>query len=111
MKENLAAAVLIRAGWPAAEFDTLLDPMCGSGTLLIEGVLLSADIAPGLYRQRFGFSRWLGHDSRLWQHLLAEAQQRRQAGLATVSARFYGFDADAGVLSRAEENARRAGIA
>ena len=111
MKENLAAAVLIRAGWPAAGFDTLLDPMCGSGTLLTEAVLMSADIAPGLFRQTFGFSRWPGHDSRLWQQLVEEARQRRETGLVKVQTQFYGFDADASVLSRAEENARRAGVA
>ena len=110
MKENLAAAVLIRAGWPDATLDSLLDPMCGSGTLLIEGALMAADIAPGLLRQTFGFSRWLGHDSRLWQQQLEEARQRRSAGLNGVSARFYGFDADADVLTRAAENARRAGV-
>src|SRR5690554_1742384 len=111
MKENLAAAVLIRAGWPDKGFDTLLDPMCGSGTLLTEAALMAADIAPGLFRQTFGFSRWPGHDSRLWQQLLEEARRRRDAGLQQVQARFYGFDADAAVLSRAEENARRAGVA
>lgn len=111
MKENLAAAVLIRAGWPSESFDTLLDPMCGSGTLLTEAVLLSADIAPGLFRQTFGFSRWPGHNAGLWQQLLDEARQRKEAGLAAVQARFYGFDADATVLARAEENARRAGVA
>lgn len=111
MKENLAAAVLIRAGWPDPALDTLLDPMCGSGTLLTEGALMAADIAPGLFRQTFGFSRWPGHDSRLWQQLVEEARQRRSAGLARVTARFYGFDADREVLSRAAENARRAGVA
>src|SRR5690606_40423582 len=53
LKENLAAAVLMRGGWPAlyAEGGALLDPMCGSGTLLIEGALMAADVAPGLLRQ------------------------------------------------------------
>ena len=111
MKENLAAAVLIRAGWPDPALDTLLDPMCGSGTLLTEGALIAADIAPGLFRQTFGFSRWPGHEARLWQQLVEEARQRRTAGLAKVSARFYGFDADREVLARAAENARRAGVA
>jgi 23S rRNA (guanine2445-N2)-methyltransferase / 23S rRNA (guanine2069-N7)-methyltransferase len=52
LKENLAAAILMRAGWPtiAAQGGSLVDPMCGSGTLLIEGALLAADIAPGLLR-------------------------------------------------------------
>jgi len=111
MKENLAAAVLMRAGWPDSGFDTLLDPMCGSGTLLTEAALMVADVAPGLFRQTYGFSRWPGHDSRLWQQLLEEARQRRDDGLKNVQVRFYGFDSDGGVLARAEENARRAGVA
>ncbi|MBV0932259.1 bifunctional 23S rRNA (guanine(2069)-N(7))-methyltransferase RlmK/23S rRNA (guanine(2445)-N(2))-methyltransferase RlmL [Marinobacterium weihaiense] len=112
MKENLAAAVLQRAGWPFADTAApVLDPMCGSGTLLIEAALMAADVAPGLFRQRFGFSRWLGHDSRLWSELQAEAEQRRQQGLAQLQARFFGFDADENVLGRARENARRAGVA
>ncbi|MBA4502066.1 bifunctional 23S rRNA (guanine(2069)-N(7))-methyltransferase RlmK/23S rRNA (guanine(2445)-N(2))-methyltransferase RlmL [Marinobacterium marinum] len=111
MKENLAAAVLIRAGWPLEDRDApLLDPMCGSGTLLTEAALMAADIAPGLYRQRFGFSRWLGHDAHLWAAIQDEANQRREQGRAALTARFYGFDADQSVLDRARDNARRAGV-
>ncbi len=64
LKENLAAAILLRAGWPAvaARGGALLDPMCGSGTLLIEGALMAADIAPGLGREYFGFFGWEGFD-------------------------------------------------
>ena len=60
LKENLAAAILLRAGWPRT-VETgacLLDPMCGSGTLLIEGALIAADTAPGLLRDYYGFLRW-----------------------------------------------------
>jgi 23S rRNA (guanine2445-N2)-methyltransferase / 23S rRNA (guanine2069-N7)-methyltransferase len=65
MKENLAAAILLRAGWPtiAAEGGALLDPMCGSGTLPIEAVLIAADIASGLLRRYWGFLGWKQHDS------------------------------------------------
>ena len=64
LKENLAAAMLLRAGWPQiyAEGGALLDPMCGSGTLLIEGALMAADVAPGLRREYFGFLGWQQHD-------------------------------------------------
>lgn len=63
LKENLAAAVLIRAGWPriAAEGGALADPMCGVGTFLVEAAMIAADIAPNLKRERWGFSAWLGH--------------------------------------------------
>ncbi|MDX1654534.1 MAG: THUMP domain-containing protein, partial [Candidatus Competibacteraceae bacterium] len=67
LKENLAAALLLKAGWPeiAAEGGTLLDPLCGSGTLLVEAGWLALDIAPGLLREHWGFSGWLGHVPRL----------------------------------------------
>jgi 23S rRNA (guanine2445-N2)-methyltransferase / 23S rRNA (guanine2069-N7)-methyltransferase len=113
MKENLAAAVLYRAGWPqlAATHPQLLDPMCGSGTLLIEAAMMAADVAPGLLRQRFGFSRWLQHDKGLWRELHAEAVQRRDTGLAALAVRFTGYDRDASVLQIAEQNSERAGLA
>lgn len=112
MKENLAAALLYRCGWPekAAEGQALLDPMCGSGTLLIEGVLMAADIAPGLFRRDYGFTYWTQHNNALWKSLLEEADERRDAGLKKVRSRFEGFDADAKVLNIARDNARRAGI-
>ncbi|MFC6668829.1 bifunctional 23S rRNA (guanine(2069)-N(7))-methyltransferase RlmK/23S rRNA (guanine(2445)-N(2))-methyltransferase RlmL [Marinobacterium aestuariivivens] len=112
MKENLAAAVLYRAGWPqlADSHSQLLDPMCGSGTLVIEAALMAADIAPGLLRQRFGFSRWLRHDKSLWKPLVEEAEQRREQGLERLGVRFFGFDRDAEVLQRARDNALRAGV-
>ncbi|MBV1789559.1 bifunctional 23S rRNA (guanine(2069)-N(7))-methyltransferase RlmK/23S rRNA (guanine(2445)-N(2))-methyltransferase RlmL [Marinobacterium sp. D7] len=112
MKENLAAAVLVRAGWPElqGELTQVLDPMCGSGTLLIEAALMAADIAPGLFRRQFGFSFWLGHQASLWQALVDEAEQRRAQGLERCRVRFIGFDADAQVLARATQNARQAGV-
>ena len=65
LKENLAAALLLRCGWPAiaASGGAFVDPMCGSGTLVIEAALIAADFAPGLLRRRFGFERWLQHDA------------------------------------------------
>ena len=83
LKENLAAALLLRAGWPqiAESGGALLDPMCGSGTLPIEALLMACDIAPNLARQQFGFTRWRGHRSEVWAPLLEEAHARRDAGL------------------------------
>ncbi|KAA0875765.1 bifunctional 23S rRNA (guanine(2069)-N(7))-methyltransferase RlmK/23S rRNA (guanine(2445)-N(2))-methyltransferase RlmL [Nitrincola tapanii] len=113
IKENLAAAVLLRAGWPAQseQLECLVDPMCGSGTLLIEAAMMAADIAPGLLRQQFGFSRWIQHDRTLWQSILAEAKARAEAGKAAFRWRLWGSDQDAEVLKRARENAQRAGVA
>ncbi len=112
LKENLAAAILLRAGWPrvAGTGGALLDPMCGSGTLLIEGALMAADSAPGLGREYFGFTGWLGHRPELWDGLLAEAARRRAAGLAELPP-ILGFDADARAIEAARANAGRAGLA
>ncbi|WP_346839878.1 bifunctional 23S rRNA (guanine(2069)-N(7))-methyltransferase RlmK/23S rRNA (guanine(2445)-N(2))-methyltransferase RlmL [Microbulbifer sp. SAOS-129_SWC] len=112
LKENLAAALLLRAGWPqiAAEGGALLDPMCGSGTILIEGAMMAADIAPGLLRDGFGFERWLGHQSDIWLQLREEALERRRAGLERDLPEIRGYDADAKVLFAAEANIARAGL-
>ena len=76
LKENLAAALLLRAGWPqiARDGGALLDPMCGSGTFAIEALLMAADIAPNLGRSAFGFERWKQHDPSVWEPLLVEAR-------------------------------------
>lgn len=109
LKENLAAAILQFAGWKeiAARGGPLIDPMCGSGTFLIEGALIAADIAPGLYRDYFGFLYWKGHDEEVWQQLLDEARQRRDEGLKKLPP-ILGFDQDPGALSAARGNIARA---
>jgi 23S rRNA (guanine2445-N2)-methyltransferase / 23S rRNA (guanine2069-N7)-methyltransferase len=78
LKENLAAAVLLLAGWPerARAREPLIDPMCGSGTLPIEAALMAMDRAPGLDRDYFGFTGWLGHQPLVWEALLADARSR-----------------------------------
>lgn len=70
LKENLAAAILIRSGWPriAAEGGALADPMCGVGTFLVEAAMIAADIAPNLRREQWGFTAWLGHVPALWKN-------------------------------------------
>jgi len=81
LKENVAAAVLIRAGWPTIAEDggVLVDPMCGSGTFLTEAALIAADAAPGLDRPYFGFTGWRGHEAASWLRLCEEARARRAA--------------------------------
>jgi 23S rRNA (guanine2445-N2)-methyltransferase / 23S rRNA (guanine2069-N7)-methyltransferase len=112
LKENLAAAILLRCGWPevAAEGGYLVDLMCGSGTLPIEGGLMAADIAPGLGRDYFGFCGWLGHVPRMWERLLAEARERRAAGIETLP-RLVGYDADPRAVRAALANVEGAGLA
>lgn len=111
LKENLAAAILLRADWPriAAAGGSLCDPMCGSGTLLIEGAMMAADIAPGLLRSRFGFHGWRQHDPAVWESLINEARLRREKGLPNLPA-IAGSDGDARMIRIAEANTRQAGL-
>ncbi|OZB59644.1 MAG: 23S rRNA (guanine(2445)-N(2))/(guanine(2069)-N(7))-methyltransferase [Lysobacterales bacterium 14-68-21] len=113
LKENLAAAMLLRGGWPQiyAEGGALLDPMCGSGTLLIEGAWMAADVAPGLHREYFGFLGWAQHDIALWKRLHEEARARAEAGLRGLRACFFGADADPRMVQTAKRNAQAAGVA
>jgi 23S rRNA (guanine2445-N2)-methyltransferase / 23S rRNA (guanine2069-N7)-methyltransferase len=111
LKENVAAGVLLRCGWPelAAQGAEFLDPMCGSGTLCIEAALIAADRAPGLMRDYFGFLAWRGHDATLWARLRAEAEARAGAGeAAQVTVR--GTDRDPSAIRSARDNAARAGV-
>ncbi|HHT7529990.1 TPA: bifunctional 23S rRNA (guanine(2069)-N(7))-methyltransferase RlmK/23S rRNA (guanine(2445)-N(2))-methyltransferase RlmL [Raoultella planticola] len=108
IKETLASAIVMRSGWVPGT--PLLDPMCGSGTLLIEAAMLATDRAPGLHRGHWGFNGWLQHDDAVWKEVKAEAQTRARKGLAAYESRFYGSDVDARVIERARSNARRAGV-
>ncbi len=112
LKENLASAILMRAGWPqiAGQGGALLDPMCGSGTLLLEGTLMAADSPPCWGREAWGFTRWRGHVPGIWEALLEEASRRRAAGLARLPL-VWGCDADPGAVQAARANAARAGLA
>ncbi len=111
LKENLAAAVLVRAGWPAiaAAGGPLLDPMCGSGTLLIEGAWMAGDRAPGLGREYFGFLGWRGHAPELWAELVAEASARAAAGASKVP-EIRGYDASGLAIAAAHRNIEAAGL-
>ena len=111
LKENLAAAILLRAGWPeiAKQGGALVDPMCGSGTLILEAAMMAGDVAPGLERTYFGLTHWKQHDDALWQKLLTEAMARETEGVKHLPT-LLGFDSDYRVLDRARENAERLGI-
>jgi len=78
LKENLAAAILLRAHWPqlALENRPLIDPLCGSATLLVEAAYMAANMAPGLLRNYFGFINWKRHQPDTWKQLLDEARER-----------------------------------
>ncbi|NPE54820.1 bifunctional 23S rRNA (guanine(2069)-N(7))-methyltransferase RlmK/23S rRNA (guanine(2445)-N(2))-methyltransferase RlmL [Dickeya dadantii] len=108
LKENLAAAIVLRSGWEAGT--PMVDPMCGSGTLLIEAAMMAADRAPGLHRQHWGFLAWQNHNPTLWKSVTTEAQERARAGLQATSSRFFGSDVDRRMVEIASSNARRAGV-
>ena len=112
LKETLAAALLLKCGWPkiAAEGGAFVDPLCGSGTLVIEAALIATDTAPGLLRDYWGFTGWLRHDRRLWEETLAEARERQHRGRGRAPA-ILGFDKEAKAILAAQKNARRTGIA
>jgi 23S rRNA (guanine2445-N2)-methyltransferase / 23S rRNA (guanine2069-N7)-methyltransferase len=108
LRENLAAGILLRAGWPekcstATEF---LDPMCGSGTLVIEAAMMAANISPGSRRHYFGFLGWVGHDPAAWDAVKRDALARERA----PALRLRGLDTDSSVLAASRDNAARAGV-
>ncbi|TDB53460.1 bifunctional 23S rRNA (guanine(2069)-N(7))-methyltransferase RlmK/23S rRNA (guanine(2445)-N(2))-methyltransferase RlmL [Photorhabdus luminescens] len=109
LKENLAAAIILRSGWQIGA--PMVDPMCGSGTLLIEAAMMAADRAPGLHRNHWGFIAWLQHDEEIWREVTTEAQIRFRKGLQETASRFVGSDIDRRVLDMARSNARRAEVA
>ena len=110
LRETLAAAIVLRSGWQKGT--PLVDPMCGSGTLLIEAAQMEAQIAPQLYRLHWGFDFWQGHNQAAWEKVkeealaLAETEKQREN-----SPHFYGFDLDHRVLQKAKQNAKNAGVA
>lgn len=129
LKENLAAALVAWAGIgvpgtvvpgtvvpasdEASRITAVLDPLCGSGTLLIEAAWMLGDVAPGLLRERWGFTHWCDHIPRAWEDIRAEALARREAGRksAGVQVALVGYDADPRAVRAAQANVAAAGLA
>jgi 23S rRNA (guanine2445-N2)-methyltransferase / 23S rRNA (guanine2069-N7)-methyltransferase len=111
LKENLAAAILLRAGWPkiAENGGHFIDPMCGSGTLPIEAALMASDFAPGLLRPHFGLFGWKKYDAELWRPLVNEAERRCEQGLRRLPS-IVGYDIDRQAVRIALENIEHAGL-
>ena len=105
LAETLAAALVLASGWD--RHAPLVDPFCGSGTVLIEAALLAGNVAPGLFRESFGFERWVGHDAAAWQKLREEARAaiRHPAKLVLL-----GRDVDPSALEGAQQNVAAAGL-
>jgi len=111
LKENLAAAILMRAQWPekTKNKQAFVDPMCGSGTLVIEAALMAANIAPNINRERFGFHQWQDFDEAAWHALKQDAHEKKQLGLKTMSS-VTGYDTSVHAIRAATMNARKAGL-
>ena len=108
LKENVAAALLIRARWPELldAGHTLHDPCCGAGTLVIEAAMMAAHIAPGSLREDHAFVHWKGHQPLLWATLKQDAGR----DVRPLAQRLLGSDSDSTLLAFAQANAERAGV-
>lgn len=104
IKETLAVSILKRSQWD--ENSLLLDPMCGSGTLLIEAALIAANKPPALLRKHWGFSAWKGFNETLWNEQVALAKTQSKS----VEFQIIGYDSDRTVIERAKQNAKQAGV-
>ncbi len=113
LKEALAAGILLQAGWDKAahlEGMTFCDPLCGSGTFVIEAAMIASDMAPGLLREYWGFTGWRGFDARAFDQLLDEADRRFEQGLENMPT-LLGFDVNPQCIQSAEASARSMGLA
>lgn len=104
LRENLAAGILKLTGW--APPTPLFDPMCGSGTFLVEAAMMALDVAPGLDRG-FGFEKLEHHDAGKWRSMREQARARRAAAQPLP---IYGSDKSGTVLSLARDNLASAGL-
>ncbi len=105
LKESLASALIQMSGWDPSQ--PFFDPLCGSGTLPLEAGMRSLNIAPGLFREHFGFETWLDYDEDLWERMIAEAEGQQKSELAAFIG---GSDRDPNVLIQAHSNAQKCGL-
>ncbi|SJN56383.1 Ribosomal RNA large subunit methyltransferase K/L [Vibrio ruber DSM 16370] len=108
LRETLAAAMIMRSGWQGDV--ALLDPMCGSGTIVIEAAMIAAGIAPGIKRSHWGFQSLPDYEPEIWTQVKTQATVQSKKGIKQVSVPIYGYDYDEKMLNLAKENARRAGV-
>lgn len=105
LAETLAAGIVLLSGWDRRS--PLLDPFCGSGTILVEAAWIAGGVAPGHLRPRFGFERWIGHDAARWRALVAKSRAEVRSPKKLVLA---GSDSDAHAIEGARENLAAAGL-
>ena len=104
ISEVLAAGMLLLAGWKGQS--DFYDPMCGSGTLLIEAALIARNIAPGVFRSSFAFEKWPDFDADLWNDIYNDDSNERE-----FNHRIYGSDASFYAIQQATKNVKSAGVA
>ena len=112
LKETLAAALLIKSGWLnelKKDQINFIDPMCGSGTILIEAAMMAYDIAPNLTREQFCFMHWHDFNMSAWQALKSQAMTQKNATKKN-NITFIGYDNDECVLVKARQNVARIGF-
>lgn len=103
ISEVLAAGMLLLAGWKGQS--DFYDPMCGSGTLLIEAALIARNISPGVFRKEFGFERWPDFDAELWNDIYNDDSAERE-----FDHKIYGSDASFYAIQQATKNVKAAGV-
>lgn len=104
LNEVLAAGMILKTGWKGQS--DFIDPMCGSGTLLIEAAMIAMNIPPGIYRDSFAFEKWNDFDSELFDEIYNDDSGERE-----FSHKIYGSDISAKAISVATENVKSAGVA
>ena len=104
INEVLAAGMVLLSGWKADR--PLIDPMCGSGTIVIEAAMLANNIPPLRNRKQFGFMKWKDFDARLWQEVRQEAKDR----IVITKQSIYGYDKDFQAIKAATKNSIAAGL-
>jgi 23S rRNA (guanine2445-N2)-methyltransferase / 23S rRNA (guanine2069-N7)-methyltransferase len=112
LRENLAAAILHRAGWPSLANDKAIcvDPMCGAATILIEAALMAADCAPGQIPPNHSFAAWNDHQQPLFEKVCSEERNRKYEALENLQVRFFGFEHNRRVYEKAKQNVQAAGL-
>ncbi len=103
LNEVLAAGMILMTGWQG-ETD-FIDPMCGSGTLLIEAALIARNMAPGLFRKEYAFEKWPDFDADLFDQIYNDDSKERE-----FKHHIYGYDVDIKAVNTARLNAKAAGL-
>ena len=103
ISEVLAAGMLLMAGWNGQS--DLYDPMCGSGTFLIEAALIARNIAPGVFRSSYAFEKWPDFDADLWSDIYNDDRNERD-----FTHKIYGSDASFYAIQQATKNIKAAGV-